>query len=200
MVSASPKAWLAIDRSKTSSYYFDLRRAKCFYDEKRLTPYTSPTTILYGMQEALRIIQEEGFENVLARYKLVTKALRAGIKALGLEPFVSDERASNTVTAVKVPDGIDSVAMRNTMNRKYHVYVAGGLGEIMKTTFRIGHLGYIGRGDILNGISALELALSEQGYKVNAGQGVAATQRVFAKTHKPHIDDWYVKDNASAVG
>lgn len=184
MVSVSEKAWKAIDKSATPSYFFDLRRARKIYEEKRLTPYTSPTTTLYGLQEALQIIKEEGLENVLARYQLITKALRAGIKAIGLEPFVRDEKASRTVTAIKVPAGIDSAAIRNAMSKKYHVYIAGGLGEIAKSTFRIGHLGYIGRGEILNGVSALELALGEHGYDVHNGKGVAAVQKVFAEPEK----------------
>ena len=181
MVSVSKKAWRAIDRSTTPRYFFDLRRAKEFY-EKKLTPYTYPTSTLYALREALRMGKEEGLENVLARHEVITKALRAGIRAIGLELFVSDERASKTVTAVKVPPGVDSVAMRKTMSEKYHVYIAGGLGELDKSTFRIGHLGYIGRGEILNGISALELALREQGYEVPCGKGVAAAQEVFARS------------------
>lgn len=181
MVSVSEKGWKAIDKSITPKYYFDLRRAQKFYKEKRLTPYTSPTTTLYGLQEALSIIKEEGFENVLLRHQLISKALRAGIKAIGLEPFVNDDKASRTVTAVKVPKGIDVAAMKETMSSKYHVYIAGGLGEIEKSTFRIGHLGYIGRGEILNGVSALELALNEHGYEVPVGQGVAAVQKVFSE-------------------
>lgn len=184
MVSVSEKAWKAIDKSVTPSYFFDLRRARKIYEEKRLTPYTSPTTTLYGLQEALQIIKEEGLENVLARHQLITKALRAGIKAIGLEPFVRDEKASKTVTAIKVPAGIDSAAIRNAMSKKYHVYIAGGLGEIAKSTFRIGHLGYIGRGEILNGVSALELALGEHGYDLQNGKGVAAVQKVFAEPEK----------------
>lgn len=184
MVSVSEKAWKAIDKSVTPSYFFDLRRAQKIYEEKRLTPYTSPTTTLYGLQEALQIIKEEGLENVLARYQLITKALRAGIKAIGLEPFVKDEKASKTVTAIKVPAGIDSAAITNAMSKKYHVYIAGGLGEIAKSTFRIGHLGYIGRGEILNGVSALELALGEHGYDLQNGKGVAAVQKVFAEPEK----------------
>ncbi len=181
MVSVSEKGWKAIDKSITPKYYFDLRRAQKFYIEKRLTPYTSPTTTLYGLQEALSIIKEEGFENVLLRHQLISKALRAGVKAIGLEPFVNDEKASKTVTAIKIPKGIDVAAMKETMSSKYHVYIAGGLGEIEKSTFRIGHLGYIGRGEILNGVSALELALNEHGYEVPVGQGVAAAQKVFSE-------------------
>jgi len=181
MVSVSEKGWKAIDKSITPKYYFDLRRAQKFYIEKRLTPYTSPTTTLYGLQEALSIIKEEGFENVLLRHQLISKALRAGIRAIGLEPFVNDEKASKTVTAIKVPKGIDVAAMKETMSSKYHVYIAGGLGEIEKSTFRIGHLGYIGRGEILNGVSALELALNEHWYEVPVGQGVAAAQKVFSE-------------------
>jgi aspartate aminotransferase-like enzyme len=181
MLSVGKRAWQAIDRSATPSYFLDLRRAKDTYEQKRLTPYTAPTTTLYALQEALRTIAEEGLADVLRRHTVITAALRGGLRALGLEPFVRDDRASHTVTAVHVPEGIDSTQMRETMSKRYHVYIAGGLGEIAESTFRIGHLGYIGRGDILNGLSALELALHEQKYDLSIGEGVAAAQRIFSQ-------------------
>jgi aspartate aminotransferase-like enzyme len=181
MLSVSKRAWEAIDNSATPSYFLDLRRARDAYGQKRLTPYTAPTTTLYALQEALRMIAEEGLADVLKRHAVITAALRAGLQALGLEPFVRNDRASPTVTAVHVPKGIDSAQMRKTMSSRYHVYIAGGLGDIAESTFRIGHLGYIGRGDILNGLSALELALNEQKYDLPLGQGVAAAQKVFSE-------------------
>ena len=181
MLSVSKRAWQAIDRSATPSYFLDLRRAKDAYEQKRLTPYTAPTTTLYALQEALRMITEEGLADVLRRHAVITAALRAGLRALRLEPFVRDDRASHTVTAVHAPKGVDSARMRETMSTRYHVYIAGGLGEIADSTFRIGHLGYIGRGDILNGLSALELALRAQKHDLPIGQGVAAAQRVFSE-------------------
>ncbi len=180
MLSVSKRAWQAIDSSATPSYFLNLRRAKDAYEQKRLTPYTAPTTTLYALQEALRMIAEEGLADVLKRHAIITAALRAGLQALGLEPFVRDDRASHTVTAVHVPTGINSTRMRKTMSERYHVYIAGGLGDIAESTFRIGHLGYIGRGDILNGLSALELALYEQRYDLPLGQGVAAAQKTFS--------------------
>jgi aspartate aminotransferase-like enzyme len=181
MLSVSKRAWQVIDNSATPSYFLDLRRAKDAYEQKHLTPYTAPTTTLYALQEALRMIAEEDLADVLRRHTVITAALRAGLRALGLEPFVGDDRASHTVTAVHVPKGIESTRMRETMSKRFHVYIAGGLGDIAESTFRIGHLGYIGRGDILNGLSALELALDEQEYDLAIGQGVAAAQRVFSE-------------------
>jgi aspartate aminotransferase-like enzyme len=180
MVSVSEKAWNAIDESTSPRYFFDLRCSQKSYDNNRITPYTPAISTLYGLQESLRIIKDEGFKNVLLRHKLVAKALRAGIKAIGLKLYVSDEKASNTVTTVIGPEGVDCLTIRNTMREKYHVIIAGGLGALAKSTFRIGHLGYIGRGDILNGISALELALVENGYEVPLGKGIEAVQKVFS--------------------
>ena len=77
----------------------------------------------------------------MSRHQLISKALRAGIRAIGLEPFVNDEKASKTVTAIKNRVGIDMGAVRETMSSKYNVYIAGGLGEIEKSTFRIGTWG-----------------------------------------------------------
>lgn len=181
MISVSEKAWEAIDRSTSPKYFWSLRRVKKSYDDSRLTPYTAAITTMHGLQEALKIIEEEGFENVLKRHDTLKKAVREGARALGLELFVGEENASNTVTTLVVPQGVGNAELRKTMNQKYHTLMAGGLGSIKDSVLRIGHLGYIGRGDILTGISALELALSDHGVDIDLGKGVVAAQKVFAE-------------------
>lgn len=181
MVSVSEKAWEAIDKSTSPKYFWSLRRVQKSYNDSKLTPYTAAITTMHGMQAALDIVAEEGFENVLKRHEVLKKAVREGVSAMGLELFVDEANASNTVTTVVVPDGISNAEIRQTMNKKYHTLMAGGLGSIKDSTWRIGHLGYIGRGDILTGLSALEMALNDHGKKVEVGKGLAAAQKVFAE-------------------
>ncbi|KAB3535212.1 alanine--glyoxylate aminotransferase family protein [Alkaliphilus pronyensis] len=181
MVSISPKAWEAVEKSRYPKYYWDIRRFKKFNEEKSLTPYTPAMTAMYGLKEALNMVLEEGYENVLERHRLITKALRAGLEAIGLELLVDEAYASPSVTAVKFPETIDSTAWRKALRNKYWVSTAGGLGDLIDTTFRIGHMGYIGREDIITGLSGIELSLREYGFPVEIGTGVAAAQKVFAE-------------------
>ncbi|MEW6661029.1 MAG: pyridoxal-phosphate-dependent aminotransferase family protein [Bacillota bacterium] len=181
MVSVSPKAWTAIEKSQFTKYYWDLRWIKDFYGEKKLAPYTAPTSAMYGLKEALTMIFEEGLEQVLERHRVIAKALRAGIRAMGLELYVPDEWASATVTTVKYPPGIDGAAWRQTLRNKYWVSVAGGLGKIEAATFRVGHMGYIGRAQIIAGLSGMELALKDFNFPVELGASLVAAQRAFAE-------------------
>lgn len=182
MVSVSPRAWQFIDSATTPCFFFDLRQARQSYFENRMTPYTSAMTTLYGLRESLRIVLEEGVENVYTRHRVMANALREGIRSLGLELFVSDEKASPTVTTLVVPENLDGGTLRKTLREKYHVHIAGGMGTIASSTLRIGHLGYVGRGDILNVLSALELTLQKHGFSLNPGAAVATAQKVLART------------------
>lgn len=181
MIGVSDRAWATIDANPTPRYFFDLRTARDRWRAEGMTPYTPAMTTLYGMLEALKIVEEEGFENVLRRHRAVALAVRAGVRALGLKPYVEDARASYTVTAVENAPGVDPLALRKLLLDRYHLVIAGGLVPVKAETFRIGHLGYIGRGEVLNCLSGLELGLNELGFKVPLGAGLAAAQEVFAK-------------------
>jgi len=178
-ISVSSRAWKLVEASKSPRYYLDLRKAKKAID-KNDTPFTSSITLIIALNESLKIIRSDGLENIFARHKKMADAVRASAKALGLELF-APTAASNAVTAVKVPAGIDGEKLVKTMRDAYGVTIAGGQDELKGKVFRIAHMGFIGEFDIITGLSCLEKVLAQMGYKFTLGVGVKAAEEVFLK-------------------
>jgi aspartate aminotransferase-like enzyme len=177
-VSVSDKAWQVIEQNKTPKYYFDLSKARKSL-AKNNTPYTSAVSLYYGLEAALDMILEEGLENVFARHHMLAKATRAAMQGLGLELLPAPECASDTVTAVQCPMTVDVDKLRKTLLEKYKVMVAGGQGELKGKIFRVAHMGFATKADVLIAIGSLEMALNECGYKAELGAGVREAQLVF---------------------
>ncbi len=178
-ISVSPRAWKLVEASKSSRYYLDLRKAKKAID-KNDTPFTSSITLIIALNESLKMIRSDGLENIFAEHKKMADAVRAWAKALGLELF-APTAASNAVTAVKVPAGIDGEKLVKTMRDTYGVTIAGGQDELKGKVFRIAHMGFIGEFDIITGLSCLEKVLAQMGYKFTLGVGIKAAEEVFLK-------------------
>ena len=178
-ISLSQKALKLVEASKSPRYYFDLRKAKKAID-KTDTPFTPAITLVIALKEALEMMKQDGLENIFLRHRKMADATRAAMKALGLELFAS-LAASDVVTAVKVPQGIDGEKLVKTMRDTYGVTIAGGQDELKGKVFRIAHMGFIEEFDIITGISCLEKVLQQMGYKFNLGSGVRAAEEVFLK-------------------
>lgn len=178
-ISVSPKAWKLIESSKSPRYYFDLRAARKSLASTD-TPFTPAITLIIALVEALKMMKQDGLENVFARHKKMADATRAAVKALGLELF-APTAASDVVTAVKVPVGIDGEKLVKTMRDTHGVTIAGGQAELKGKVFRFAHMGFIEEFDIIAGISCLEKVLAQMGYKFNLGSGVKAAEEVFLK-------------------
>ncbi len=178
-ISVSAKAWKLVESAKCPRYYFNLREAKSALD-KTDTPFTPAITLIIALCEALKMIKQDGLENVFSRHKKMADATRAAVEALGLELF-APTAASDVVTAVKVPQGIDTEKLVKTMRDTYGVTIAGGQSELKGKIFRIAHMGFIEEFDIIVGISCLEKVLAQMGYKFSLGAGVKAAEEVFLK-------------------
>jgi len=178
-ISVSPKAWKLVEDSRCPKYYFDLKAAKKALD-KTDTPFTPAITLIIALCESLKMIKQDGLEDVFLRHKKMADATRAAMKALGLELF-APTAASDVVTAVKVPQGIDGEKMVKAMRDTYGVTIAGGQAELKGKVFRIAHMGFIEEFDIIAGISCLEKVLHQMGYKFELGAGVKAAEEVFLK-------------------
>ena len=178
-ISLSPRAWKLVEASKSSRYYLDLRKAKKALD-KNDTPWTSSITLIIALNEALKIMQQDGLENIFKRHRTMADATRAAIQALGLELF-APSAASDGVTAAKVPAGIDGEKLVKTMRDTYGVTIAGGQAELQGKVFRIAHMGFITESDIIMGLSCLEKVLTQMGYKFTLGAGIRAAEEVFLK-------------------
>lgn len=179
-ISVSPKAWQLIKNSKSPRYYFNLLEAKKAYD-KNDTPFTPAVSLIVALSESIKMIKEDGLENVFKRHHRLAQASRCAIKALGLKLFTDEKASSSVVTAVEVPEGIDGGKLVKTMRDDYGVTIAGGQAQLKGKIFRIAHMGYIGESDIIKGITCLEKVLNQLGYKFSQGAGVQAAQEVFSK-------------------
>lgn len=172
----SEKAWRLVEKSKCPKYYFDFTKARQAI-QKTDTPYTPAVSLIIGLNEALKMIRAEGLENVIARHSRLARAARNAMQAIGLELF--SQYSSNAVTAVKVPAGVDGEKLVKNIRSRYGISIAGGQAEMKGKIFRIACLGYVNEFDLVAGITAVEMELQEQGYKVELGKGVRAAQEVF---------------------
>ncbi len=163
-ISMSAAAWEAQKTSTMPKFYFDLDAAKR-YLERGQTPFTPAVAALYGLSKALDNILEEGLENVYERHARIAGFTRESMKDLGLELLAEDEAfASNTVTAVKMPAGVDSGKLMSILHGEENVVLATGQGKLTKDIFRIGHLGSVSHEDIEGVVEALKTVLPKAGF------------------------------------
>lgn len=175
-VAVSAKAWERVEAAPRRAYYFDLLAARRAAAEKGDTPYTPANTLVAALRKSLRMIRAEGLEAVWARHHRTAEAVRAAAAALGLELLSS--APADAVTALFMPQGIDSEELRKRLRARYGVVVAGGQEQLKGRIIRIGHIGHIDALDMLGALAALEMALKEQGADVGLGAGVAAAEKV----------------------
>ncbi len=178
MVAVSKKAWEAVEKCRSPRFYFSLPAAKKAV-EKWNTAYTPGVSLFYGLEAALELMMAEGMDNVYARHGLLARAVRAAVRALGLTLLPEERCASNTVTAIHGPDGVGADELRKVLKNRYGVVFAGGQGILKGKIFRIAHMGYAGKTDVLVAVGALEMALAELGYPAELGRGMKAAQEVF---------------------
>ena len=176
--SVSDKAWGFVEKSDLPRYYFDFAKEKKNL-AKNQTAYTSPVSLIVGLQAALKRIREEGLENLFARTERFARATREGAMAMGLELF-APQSPSPACTAVKVPDGIDGAKIPSLIREKYGVAVAGGQAHLKGKIVRLSHMGYVSSYDMLSGLVALESTLRDLGYEVEPGVSVKAALGVLA--------------------
>ena len=164
-ISVNDRAWKAHAGSKMPRFYFDVSRAKDLL-EKGQTPWTPAVSIFFALEVALDMMMEEGMTNIFKRHANLAQKTREGVKSLGLELFANEAAASNTITAVKSPDGIDGNKIREVMREEHDVVLAGGQAKLAGKIFRIGHLGYVTDADIDDVFVNLRQALPKVGYKL----------------------------------
>ncbi len=178
-ISVSPKAEKLIESSKSPKYYFSLKAAKKAWASTD-TPFTPAITLIIALNEALRMMKEDGLEKIFLRHKKLAEATQAAVQALGLELF-SPSASSDVVTAVKVPAGIDGEKLVKTMRDTYGITIAGGQAELKGKVIRIAHMGFIEEFDVIAGISCLEKVLALMGHKFELGKGIKAAEEVFLR-------------------
>lgn len=177
-VAVSDKAWDAVAKSKLPKFYWDYKKYKNgLLKQSENPPYTPAINLLMAQAEALKMMKEDGLDNVFARHKKLALATQAGIKALGLELFAKQDVSSYIITAIKAPENIEIGKVIKTMNLKHDIMITGGQKHLKGKIFRIGHCGYTFDLDLIKTFAALESSLSENGYKVDMGASVGAVQK-----------------------
>ena len=180
LIAVSEKAWRKVDAHQGPKFYWDLHAYKKNL-ENNTTPFTGPVSLVFGLAESLRLIEEEGLENSFKRHFLLRDMVRAAIKALGLELLVEDDqKASCTVTSINGNDQFDVEKFRKVLKEDYKIVAAGGQQDLKGKIFRIGHMGYTHPMDMLTTIAGVELALKQVGYPVELGSGVKGAEEVWA--------------------
>lgn len=181
-VSVSPAAWHAHETARNPRFYFDWTRVKKSYAlEDPETPFTPAISLYLGLAQAIRMLRADGLEAVYARHALLSRGVKEGVRALGLDLFGEDPERAHCVTAVRAPEGIPGGEIVKVMRREFGIIFAGGQDALKGKIFRIGHLGYFDRADILQALAALEIALATLGYPVKPGAAVAAAEAVFTR-------------------
>ncbi|MHB1464740.1 MAG: pyridoxal-phosphate-dependent aminotransferase family protein [Thermoleophilia bacterium] len=181
-VSVSDKAWALAEKARLPRFYFDwLKARKGLRQAQPTTAFTPAVSLMVGLDAALGLIREEGLENLFRRHIVMGRACRAAIKGMGLELFSPDDDSSSSVTAVRLPEGIEDGRLRSLTRDRFGVQFAGGQGPVKGKIIRIGHCGYYNYTDIIVAIAALELALKELGHPVELGSGIKAAELIFGE-------------------
>ena len=179
LFSVSEKAWEVIEETRRP-FYFDIAMMRSF-SRRSETPFTPAIPLFYALDEALRIIREEGLERRFRRHRVCSEAFYDAIEAMGLKPLPEEAVRSRTVITFRRPVGIDGAAVRRVMDEEYGVVIAGGAGKLRDETLRIGCMGIISEAETLLTVNALENALLDLGYNAESGVGIEAARRRFRR-------------------
>jgi aspartate aminotransferase-like enzyme len=165
MVSVNQEAWQANAKAKMPRFYWDFAKAKDYLGKSPAqTPWTPVISVVFALSVALDMMLKEGLDNIAARHARVGQAARKGVKSLGLSLFAEENHASNTVTAVAAPEGLDVKKMNKTLREEHKVILSGGQQKLDGKIFRIGHLGWVTENDIKEVIAKLKIVLPQAGF------------------------------------
>jgi aspartate aminotransferase-like enzyme len=179
-VAVSDRAVAASETATNPRFYFDWREYRKFaalpHPEN---PWTPAISVMQGLHAALELYFQDGVDAAMARHRLLSRAVKDGVTAMGLDLFGEGLDDNWTVTAIRAPEGIDADTISDRIRADFGCVLAPGQGPLKGTVFRIGHFGYFSELDIIRGLSALEMTLARLGSPVKLGAGVAAAEQVF---------------------
>ncbi|MEM6385399.1 MAG: L-aspartate--glyoxylate aminotransferase BhcA [Pseudomonadota bacterium] len=179
IVGFSEKAMAATERAGLPRTFFDVHDMKAGYSASAY-PYTPAVGLLNGLNQACSMLLSEGLENVFARHTRLATGVRAAVKAWGLELCAaSPEVYSDTVSAIRTPEGFDATEIVTHAASAYGVAFGVGLGDVAGKVFRIGHLGSLTDVMVLSGLATAEMCMVDLGLDIELGSGVAAAQEFY---------------------
>lgn len=161
MVSVSPAAWEANSRARMPRFYWDFAAHKKQMEVGH-TPWTPAVSVIYGLNEALKLMHAEGLEAIFARHRRLGELVRGRLRELGLRLLADEAHASNTVTAFLAPEGISNKKVLRRLRDEHDVVLAGGQGKLEETLLRIGHMGYVDVPQVTAALDALADVLAQE--------------------------------------
>ena len=173
----SAKASEAMKKSDLPKFYFSFAK-EIASQTKGETAWTPAISLVLGLDVALGQMKTEGYEKLIGRHRRLADATRAGAKAMGLE-LLAPESPSDACTAIKAPTGIDGQAIVKEMRDRHGITIAGGQDQLKGKIFRLSHMGYVDRFDILTALAASGDVLTRLGAKVDVQKGLAAAEAIF---------------------
>lgn len=175
-----PPNYVAGTGAIISSNYFDLAMVMDYWSERALNHHTEATSMLYAARECARILMHDGLDTAFARHRLASRALVAGIDALGLQVFGDRANKMPNVTGIVIPSGVDADRVRNAMLNDFNIEIGTSFGPLHGKVWRVGTMGYNARKDtVLQTLGALETVLAAEHVKLLRGAGVDAALAVY---------------------
>lgn len=187
-ITVSDRAAQAMREKKTpaASWYLDLQLISQYWSKERKYHHTPPITMLYALNESLRLLLDEGLEVACERHRRSHLALVEGLSAMGLSMFVEDRAARAwTLNTIRIPKGVDDAKVRVYLLERFGIEIGAGIGDMRGSIWRVGLLGLTAKAEcVLLLLHALESALIENGFSCNKGAGVAAAEKIYQTAAK----------------
>jgi (S)-ureidoglycine-glyoxylate aminotransferase len=162
--------------------YFDLAMIMDYWSDQGLNHHTEATSMLYAARECGRILLKEGLTKAFARHAAASRALTAGLEAMGLRLFGDQKHKMANVTGVYIPQGVDGEKVRRALLSDFNIEIGTSFGPLHGRIWRIGTMGYNARADaVLNTLGALDTILSQEKYRLPRGAAVDAALAVYRK-------------------
>jgi aspartate aminotransferase-like enzyme len=182
-VAVSERAWAVSQASANPRFYFDWREYERFAAlPEPENPWTPAISVMQGLHAALEMYFQDGVDAAMRRHERLSRAVKDGVRALGLDLFGQGLERNWTVTAIRAPEGISADEICDRIRADFGCVLAPGQGPLKGKVFRIGHFGYVSELDIVRGLAALEMTLERLGHPIKRGAAVAAAEQVFQET------------------
>ena len=164
-VSCSARSWEKQAHTTTPRFYLDLQKHKDYLKNGQ-TPATPAVNIFFQLHKSLDLMFEEGMDAIYERHRTLAQMTRDGARSLGLDLFAEEGSESDTVTSIRIPDGIDGIELVKVAREEFDTVFAGGQGPLRGQILRFGHLGYVTEEHVRDGLHALEGALERVGHAI----------------------------------
>jgi aspartate aminotransferase-like enzyme len=179
-VAVSERAWAASQTASNPRFYLDWREYERFAAlPEPENPWTPAISVMQGLHAALELYFQDGVEAAMVRHERLSRAVKDGVRALGLDLFGEGLEHNWTVTAIRAPEGITADEICDRIRADFACVLAPGQGPLKGRVFRIGHFGYVSELDVIRGLAALEMTLERLGHPIKRGAAVAAAEQVF---------------------